>query len=88
MRTQINTAMLNRLYPDKSNKEIAMILNVSVSNVAVTAHRLGLKKNPEYLSRVNREIGIYGLNVRYGKVRILPRLDVERQLLRGDLQET
>lgn len=40
-----------------SNKRIAEILGVSKSNVAITAWRLGLKKDAGYLSEVNRRNG-------------------------------
>ena len=53
----MNYGELHRLYPTLSNKEIAVRLGVSLGHVAVAAHRMGWKKDPDYLSRVNRKNG-------------------------------
>jgi len=62
----MNIAELCRLYPMKSNAEIARILGTSKNNVAITAWRLGLKKDVSYLSSVNRVNGAKGLKALYG----------------------
>ena len=53
----MNYGELHRLYPTLSNKEIAARLGVSPGHVAVAAHRMGWKKDPDYLSKVNRKNG-------------------------------
>ena len=53
----MNYKELRKLYPMLSNKEISARLGVSAGWVATAAHRMGWKKEPSYLSGVNRENG-------------------------------
>lgn len=57
----MNYVLLRKLYPTTSNTDIAVILGTTKNNVAQRAKVLGLKKNPVYLSGVNRKNGLKGL---------------------------
>lgn len=57
---------LRKLYPTTSNAEIGRIIGESKSNVGKMAFVLGLKKDAEYLSTVNRRNGKRGLEKLYG----------------------
>jgi hypothetical protein len=46
---------LDRIFSDKSNEEIAELMGRPVSSVATAARRLGLKKSPAYLARLNEQ---------------------------------
>lgn len=52
-RSEINR--LRRLYPTRSNQEIARRLERSLSSVISQAFKLGLKKDPERLVRMGKE---------------------------------
>ena len=58
---------LRRLYPTTSNAEIGKIIGISASYVGRMAFTLGLKKDPKYLSAVNRNNGRNGLLKMYGR---------------------
>lgn len=49
--------LLMALYPDTPNAEIAQRLGVSKGMVKQKARYLGLRKDPKYLSDVNRKCG-------------------------------
>lgn len=50
--------LLKAIYKDTPNAEIAKRLGVSIGVVAQKARFLGLKKDPKYLSDVNRRCGM------------------------------
>lgn len=49
--------IMKALYPTTSNKELAQRLGISVPLVSKRARILGLRKDPKYLSAVNRKCG-------------------------------
>ena len=51
-------------YPFTPNKKIADALGMTASHVQVMAFRMGLKKDPEYISMINRANGKKGLVAR------------------------
>lgn len=53
--------MVRMLYPSTSNAELAEMLGISVNHVHVMAHRMGLRKDPAFLSETNRRNGRKGL---------------------------
>lgn len=59
--------LLRDLYPNTPNAEIAKRLCTSVGMVAYKARFLGLKKDPKYLSEVNRKSGSHSSVSRYWK---------------------
>ena len=50
---------LKALYPTTSNKELSQMLGISVELVSKRARILGLRKDPKYLSAVNRKCGLH-----------------------------
>lgn len=50
--------LLRDIYPTTPNAEIASMLGISKGMVAQKAGFLGLKKDPKYLSEVNRRCGL------------------------------
>lgn len=55
--------LLRGMYSSKSNAELAEILGMSSNHIAVMAHRMGLRKDPKFLSDTNRRCGRQGLIV-------------------------
>lgn len=54
----IDREQLKKLYPFKSNKELSKYFGISEQMVQRKAYQMWLKKNPKYLSDVNRRNGI------------------------------
>lgn len=50
--------ILRAIYPTTPNAEIAQMLGISVALVAKRARYLGLRKDPKYLSDMNRKCGM------------------------------
>lgn len=50
--------LLRAIYKDTPNAEIATLLGMSIGMVVYRACCLGLKKDPKYLSDVNRRCGM------------------------------
>lgn len=85
------------LYPVMSNKEVAMEIGISEHTVRSRAVRMGLKKDPGYISRLRSEI-----NIRCGRydhlntpdaiekraASIRKRFETERRRLRWGLEKT
>ena len=46
---------LVEMFPDHSDREIAEALGISICTVKSRRTKMGLRKSPEYLSRINRE---------------------------------
>ena len=51
--------ILRAIYPTTPNIEIAQRLGISVALVAKRARDNGLRKDPKYLSAVNRKCGLH-----------------------------
>ena len=59
--------ILSAHYANTPNKELAQMLGISVGMVMQKARYLGLKKDPKYLSEVNRKCGSQSSIARYWK---------------------
>jgi hypothetical protein len=59
--------ILSAYYANTPNKELAQMLGISIGMVAYKARFLGLKKDPKYLSEVNRKCGSHSSIARYWK---------------------
>lgn len=55
--------IIRSLYAKKSNAELSIMLGMSVGYIGVLAHRMGLRKDPDFLSATYRESGKKGLKV-------------------------
>jgi FixJ family two-component response regulator len=51
--------ILRAIYPTTPNAEIAQMLGISVALVAKRARENGLRKDPKYLSKTNRNCGLH-----------------------------
>ncbi len=49
---------LRALYPTTPNKDLSKMLGMSVGMVQRYSYQMGLKKDPKYLSEVNRKCGM------------------------------
>lgn len=59
--------ILRNLYSTTPNSELAEMLGMADSHVRVTARRMGLRKDPLYLSAMNRECGMRSSVAKYWK---------------------
>lgn len=50
--------ILSEKYATTPNKELAKLLGISVELVSKRARQIGLRKDPKYLSVVNRKCGL------------------------------
>ena len=60
--------IIRSLYATRSNAEIAEILGMSASHVGVIALRMGVRKDPKYLSNTNSECARKRWKKRVGNV--------------------
>lgn len=59
--------ILSAYYANTPNKELAQMLGISVGMVMHHAYQMGLKKDPKYLSDVNRKCGSQSSIARHWK---------------------
>lgn len=59
--------ILSARYADTPNSVLSKMLDISVGMVMRYAYQMGLKKDPKYLSEVNRKCGSHSSVARYWK---------------------